>query len=424
MSQKLHNTQIFQSNSLPEWLAYLESLHPVAIDMGLSRVMEVKNRMNLQPKCPVITVAGTNGKGSVCAFLTTIYKASGFKVGTLTSPHLLRFNERITINGQPVSDELIVAAFAEIEAARGEISLTYFEFNTLAAVIVFMAQNVEVMVLEVGLGGRLDAVNVFDTDCAVLTSVDLDHQAYLGNTVEEVGYEKAGIFRSETPAVCGQNPPPRSVVDYAAKIGAKLFVLGKDFGISKMENQWSFGFGERKRHALPIPALRGTYQMSNAACALAAIECLYSKLPVDIGAIKRGLVEVTHTGRFQVLAGRPIVVLDVGHNPHAVRALVSNLQTLPFAKKRVAVFAMLKDKDIAGVVEICKEAFDEWFVAGIDDIRGADAKMLQKILNEQGIHQVTCFKDVKTAYQHALSSVTENDRITVFGSFFTVASCL
>lgn len=415
---------MFQSDSLDEWLTYLESLHPVAIEMGLSRVLQVKERMNLQPKVPVITVAGTNGKGSVCAFLTAIYHAAGFRVGTLTSPHLLRFNERIAINGTSVTDALIMQALAQIEAARKEISLTYFEFNTLAAMSIFMTQNVEVMVLEVGLGGRLDAVNVFDTDCAVLTSVALDHQAYLGNTVEEVGYEKAGIFRSETPAVCGQNPPPKSVVDYAAKIGAKLFLLGKDFGISKMQNQCSFGFGERKRHALPIPALRGTYQMSNAACALAVIECLYPKLPVDIGAIKRGLVEVTHTGRFQVLAGRPMVVLDVGHNPHAVRALVGNLQTLPFAKRRVAVFAMLKDKDIAGVVEICKGAFDEWFVAGIDDIRGADAQMLKQLLNQHGVNKVTCFTDVQSAYQHALSCARENDRITVFGSFFTVAACL
>ena len=362
--------------TLNDWLAHLETAHSSGlIDMGLARTGEVKQRMQLNPECPVVVVAGTNGKGSVCAFLTQIYKQAGFKVGTLTSPHLLRFNERIAINGEPVDDEAIVASFERIEEARGDISLTYFEFNTLAAVDIFMRENVDVMILEVGLGGRLDAVNVFDADCAVVTSIDLDHQSFLGDTVEQVGFEKAGVFRSGKPAICGQNPPPESLRRHAEAIGAELLLAGRDFGFSRLEQQqWSFHFHpqapdfsdglKRNRNALPVPALRGAYQLGNAACALAVIECLNAELPIDIGAIKRGLLLVSNPGRFQVLPGRPLVILDVGHNPHAARALRQGLMALPFAEKRIAVFSMLADKDMDAVIEIVKDQFDEQFILG------------------------------------------------------------
>ena len=417
--------------SLNDWLSHLETAHSQGlIDMGLARVGEVKNRMGLQPTCPVVVVAGTNGKGSVCAFLTQIYKQAGFKVGTLTSPHLLRFNERIALNGQPVDDDSIVAAFERIEAARDEISLTYFEFNTLAAVDIFIQAQVDVMILEVGLGGRLDAVNVFDADVAVVTSVDLDHQAFLGDTIEQVGFEKAGVFRTGKPAICGQNPAPESLRQHAEQIGATLLLIQRDFAYSKLENQqWSFHFHpqnqpQRNRNALPIPALRGAYQLNNAACALAVVECLYTRLPIDVGSIKRGLLLVENAGRFQVLAGRPITVLDVGHNPHAARALRQGLLALPFAEKRIAVFSMLADKDMDSVLDILKDQFDYWYIAPLNMPRGMNNNELQTKLAAHQIESVKSFSTIAEAYRAALAIATENDRIIVFGSFHTVAEVM
>lgn len=423
------------AKTLNQWLADLETAHSGGfIDMGLERVGHVKELMRLQPQCPVIVVGGTNGKGSVCTFLTKIYTEAGYKTGTLTSPHLLRFNERIAVNGLAVDDAEIVAAFERIEAARGDISLTYFEFNTLAAVDVFNRADVDVMILEVGLGGRLDAVNVFDGDCAVITSIDLDHQAFLGDTVEQVGFEKAGIFRCGKPAVCGQNPPPQTLLQHAAQIGTPLLLPKQDFDYAKLENQqWSFRFHPvsgslkekaRNRNALPIPALRGAYQLNNAACALAAIECLNALLPVDIGAVKRGLLLAENPGRFQVLPGRPLTVLDVGHNPHAARALRQSLMALPFAENRIAVFSMLADKDIDSVLEIVRDQFDEWFVAPLHLPRGMNAQDLAAKLAEHQISRVRLFDDVQAACRAALSQARENDRITVFGSFHTVAEAM
>ena len=400
--------------------------------MGLERVGEVKKRMGLQPQCPVVVVAGTNGKGSVCACLSQIYTQAGFKVGTLTSPHLLRYNERIAVNSRPVEDAAIVASFERIEAARAGISLTYFEFNTLAAVDIFIREQVDVMVLEVGLGGRLDAVNVFDADCAVVTSVDLDHQAFLGDTVEQVAFEKVGVFRSGKPAICGQTPPPESLRRHAGEIGAELLLIKRDFDFSTLENvQWSYRYHPqnsdgrtRNRNALPFPALRGAYQLSNAACALTVLECLGDRLPVDIAAIKRGLLLVENPGRFQVLPGRPLTVLDVGHNPHAARALRRSLINLMFAEKRTAVFSILADKDIDGVLDIVKDQFDEWHIAPLDVPRGMTAEALVRKLSEHGIENVKVFENIEKAYRAALEKAGENDRIVVFGSFHTVAAVM
>ncbi len=420
--------------SLNEWLAHLETAHSNGlIDMGLSRVGDVKVAMNLQPTCPMIVVAGTNGKGSTCAFLTQIYVQAGYRVGTLTSPHLIQFNERIAINGKAVDDATIVASFERIEQARGEISLTYFEFNTLAAVDIFQKHQVDVMILEVGLGGRLDAVNIFDADCAIVTSVDLDHQHFLGDTIGQVAFEKAGVYRAGKPAICGQNPPPHSLQQHAHEIGADLLVFKQDFDFTKLDNQqWSFRFSgkfsgslkTRNRHALPIPALRGSYQLNNASCALAAIECLHERLPVDIGAIKRGLLLAENVGRFQVLAGRPIRVLDVGHNPHAARALRQSLLALPFAQNRMAVFSMLSDKDIDAVLDILKDQFDEWYIAPLHMPRGRDLANLQAAFAQHAITQIKTFDNIETACKAALSAATENDRIVVFGSFHTVAEAM
>lgn len=423
------------AKTLNQWLSALETAHSGGlIDMGLERVGEVKARMGLAPRCPVIVVGGTNGKGSVCAFLTQIYTQAGYKTGTLTSPHLLRFNERIALNGTPCDDDTIVSAFERIEAARGEVSLTYFEFNTLAAVDIFCRAEVDVMILEVGLGGRLDAVNVFDGDCAVITGVDLDHQDFLGDTVEAVAFEKAGVFRRGKPAVCGQNPPPHSLAEHAQETGTPLLLAGDDFSFTKLDGQqWSFRFHPlsgslkdkaRKRNALPIPALRGAYQINNAACALAALECLNDKLPVDIGAIKRGLLLAENRGRFQVLPGRPLTVLDVGHNPHAARALRQSLMALPFAEHRIAVFSILADKDMDGVLDILRDQFDEWFVAPLALPRGRSAENLAEGLAKKGIGKVRLFDDIGAACRAALSQAGENDRITVFGSFHTVAEAM
>ncbi|AHN28947.1 Dihydrofolate synthase / Folylpolyglutamate synthase [Snodgrassella alvi wkB2] len=429
MAEKFHAT------GLSSWLQHLENgVAGGEIEMGLARVGAVRDRMGLKPVCPLIVVGGTNGKGSVCAYLTQIYHEAGYRVGTLTSPHLLRFNERIAINGEAVADDLIVSAFEHIETARAEIPLTYFEFNTLAAVDVFIRQQVDVMILEVGLGGRLDAVNIFDADVAVITSVDLDHEAFLGDTVEKVAFEKAGIMRAGKPVICAQIPVPHSLSSHAAEVGADLLLLGRDFDCHKMEmQQWSYRFhpqksslytGEHARHALPIPVLRGNFQLSNAACALTVLECLSERLPLDIGAIKRGLLRVRHPGRFQVLPGRPVTVLDVGHNPHAARALRSSLIALPYAEKRMAVFSMLADKDIDAVLEIIKDQFDCWLIAPLALPRGMTIQALQEKFIQHNITAVTAYPDVKEAYQAALSEAGENDRIVVFGSFHTVAEII
>lgn len=428
-------TEKFHATELKRWLQHLEQgVTGGQIDMGLTRVGTVRERMGLQPHCPVVIVGGTNGKGSVCAYLTQIYREAGYRVGTLTSPHLLRFNERIAINGQPVADELIVQAFERIEAERGNTVLTYFEFNTLAAVEVFDQQKVDIMVLEVGLGGRLDAVNVFDADVAVITSVDLDHEAYLGNTIEKVAFEKAGIMRRGRPVICAQLPVPESLAAHAEAVDADLLLLGRDFDYHKLEmQQWSYRFhpqnsqlfvGEHARHALPIPALRGNFQLSNAACALTVLECLSDRLPLDIGAIKRGLLRVYHPGRFQVLPGRPLTILDVGHNPHAARALRNSLITLPYAEKRLAVFSMLADKDIEGVLEIVKDQFDSWYIAPLHLPRGLTIAALEEKFARQHISAITTYASVAEAFRAALSQAGENDRIVVFGSFHTVAEIM
>lgn len=410
--------------SLDEWLSYLEALHVNAIDMGLERVRKVAAALGFEPDFPIILVAGTNGKGSVCAMLSTVFERAGFKVGTYTSPHLIRYNERVAISLQPASDERIVQSFEAVEAARGDTTLTYFEFGTLAAMHSFIAEKVDVAVLEVGLGGRLDAVNVFEPDVSVVVSVDLDHQSFLGDNREAIGFEKAGVYRAGKPAICADPNPPQSLVSHAAAIGADLKLVGKDFGYSRMDNQWSFHIGEVHRHALPIPALRGSYQLGNAAAVLAVLETLRERLPVSLGAVKQGLLEVDWPGRFQVLPGRPQVILDVGHNPHAVRAMAASLTVLPFAENRIAVFSMLSDKDIDAVIELAKGQFDQWYVGGLDMPRGQSAEDIAAKLAAHGVARVYPFQSVEQAWRAALSVAGENDRITVFGSFHTVAAVM
>ena len=410
--------------SLHEWLSHLESLHPKTIALGLERVAEVKQRLQLDPAFPIIVVGGTNGKGSVCAMLEAMLHAAGYRVGCYTSPHLLSYNERVRIGKQPVSDAELCASFEQIERVRGEIALTYFEFGTLAAMQCFISHNVEVAILEVGLGGRLDAVNVFDSDCAVVTSIDIDHTEYLGDTREKIAFEKAGIFRAGKVAVFGDTDMPDAIGAQAGKVGAQLRCLGKQFSFKANELQWDYQ-GEARRSSLPFPALRGAYQLNNASTVLAALDALKERLPVSMAAVRRGLMEVELPGRFQVLPGKPLIILDVAHNPHAAHALAKTLASMPSFPKTFAVCAMLKDKDMAGVVREMMWQVDEWLVAGIAAPRGANADELGSVVRQELIEgQVLTFTTVTEALHHACKEADENDRIVAFGSFYTVAEAM
>ncbi len=410
---------------LAEWLAYLEQLHPKSIAMGLERVAQVQESLALRPDSLVITVGGTNGKGSICAMLESMLHAAGYRVGLYTSPHLLRYNERVRVGRVPATDAQLCRAFAQVERAREDTPLTYFEFGTLAAMILFRRAGLDAVILEVGLGGRLDAVNVFDSDVAVIASVDMDHMDYLGDTREKIAFEKAGIFRGGKPAVVAEPDCPQSVLEYAAEVGARLLLLERDFGFSADDNQWRY-WGPRGKHGgLPYPALRGVHQLSNASACLTVLDELRDRLPVTMLDVRRGLLEVDIAGRFQVLPGRPIVVLDVAHNPHAARSLAANLKRMGVFRETIAVFGMLKDKDILGVVAEVKDQVTRWLVADIRERRGATAVQLEQVLEQAGVRgDIELFDDAGVAFRKATSTATANDRILVFGSFVTVAQAM
>ncbi|MHB8667376.1 MAG: bifunctional tetrahydrofolate synthase/dihydrofolate synthase [Burkholderiales bacterium] len=413
---------------LAGWLAYIEQQHPKSIALGLERVERVRAAMGLVTSAPVITVAGTNGKGSTCAMLESILAAAGYHVGLYTSPHLLRYNERVRIGGREAGDAALAAAFARVEAARagtgGATRLTYFEFGTLAAVDLFVRGGADVLVLEVGMGGRLDAVNAFDPDCAIVTSVGLDHMEYLGATREAIGYEKAGIFRARTPAVLADPDLPASVSAHARAIGARTLRIGRDFGFETEGGQWSYWGPAGRKSGLPYPALRGAIQLQNASGALAALEALDARLPVSADAVCQGLAKVALPGRFQLLPGRPALVFDVAHNPQAAAVLAQNLSDLGPCSGTSAVFGMLRDKDAAGVVELLAKHIDRWFVCTLPAPRGAQASELARLLRQAGVDVVREFANPAEAYQAARSGAAENDRIVVFGSFHTVADVI
>lgn len=415
--------------SLTDWLLYLENLHPTVIDMGLVRVSQVKDIANLIPTFPLIAVGGTNGKGSTCIMLESILSCAGYRVGCYTSPHLLKYNERIRIEQKAVSDEELCCAFDVIESARSRcnISLTYFEFGTLAAMCLFARSKVDVAILEVGLGGRLDAVNVFDADCAILTNIDLDHMDYLGTTREEIGIEKAGIFRKDKFAICGETNLPEIVRKQINTIGAKFFCIGKDFDYKVDNIQWNYKGPVGSYSSLPHPALRGSYQLKNASVCLTALDMLRDKLPVTANDVRRGLLEISLPGRFQVLPGKPTTILDVAHNPAAARVLADNLGALGFHQYTYGVIGMLKDKDITSVVLALKKCVDTWLVANTHTARGASADEIIQALKKIGItdeDKIRVFPNASAAYVFAREHVTENDRICVFGSFYTVSAVL
>lgn len=422
-----------ESATLQQWLHYLEALHPKAIEMGLDRIRSVADKLPLQSTAVKFVVAGTNGKGSTCAMLEAILLASGWRVGMYTSPHLIDFNERARINGETVSDADLIEAFKAVQAARGEISLTYFEFTTLAIMLLFAKQPLDAWVMEVGLGGRLDAVNIIDADCAIVTSVDLDHQDWLGNTREAIAWEKAHVFRANRPAICADPAPPQTLLDYAAEIGADLWLFGRDFNYSGDRQQWGFAGRHARRNALAYPALRGANQLLNASGALAALESVRDRIPVTAQAVRQGLIQAALPGRFQILPGQPVVILDVAHNPHAAAVLEKNLGNMGFHPYTYAVFGMMADKDIEAVIGHLAKRIDRWYCVSLPGSRALPGKELAKKVQEvisqhrtsdDGPTEIEVCDTASSAFDIVRQKADPDDRIVVFGSFVTVAGVL
>jgi dihydrofolate synthase / folylpolyglutamate synthase len=422
--------------TLTEWLNYLEHSHSISIDMGLERIEKVREQLNISPKCPIITVGGTNGKGSTSNFLSSILNIAGYKVGLYTSPHLIKFNERICINGVPCSDDDIIQSFKQVYNACTEIniSLSYFEFTTLAAMLLFKQLNVEVIVLEVGLGGRLDAVNIFEPICAIVTSIGIDHTQYLGDTRELIAYEKAGIFRTNIPAICGDIDPPYSLIKHANDIGANLLLINQDFKYTTFENQWTwefcnnynYNYSSKSMPGIAHPALRGINQLQNASCALMALHSIRHILAVTNQDIRRGLIEIELQGRFTILPGKPAIVLDVAHNEHASKVLLDNMDRMGFYAKNIAVLGAMADKDIHSMLYPLKDIIDEWHVAELPTERSASLEQLTNAIHSiNSKASIVMHKNIQHAYAAANDLATLHEgRVLVFGSFYTVAESL
>lgn len=413
-------------SSLDAWLTWQERLHPAGIALGLERVRRVLDAMALgAAPFKVVTVAGTNGKGSSVAVVESIMRAAGYRTAAYYSPHLLRYNERIQLGGREVSDEVLCHAFEQVEAARGTTPLTYFEFGTLAALRIFYDARPDIAILEVGLGGRLDAVNVVDCDVALITGIGIDHGQWLGSDREQIGYEKAGIMRAGRPTVCSDPRPPDSLIAHARDLQVPLARLGDDYGYEADGSVWIWWCGTRRRTALPPPALHGAIQLQNAAGALMVVEHMNDALPVSQAPIREGLAAVTLPGRLQVLQGSPERILDVAHNPHAAGVLAAALRCLPCRGRTHAVFAMFKDKDMEGVARAMAEVVDVWHAASLSHERGAASPQLADCLSAAGIRNpVRQYAGPEQAYLHALQAALPGDRVIVFGSFYTVAAVL
>lgn len=414
-------------NTLADWLAWQETLHPSAIDLGLERVAAVLHRLHPEPPpFVVIAVGGTNGKGSTVAMLEAILHAGGYRVGAYTSPHLLRYNERVRVDGVEADDAALCEAFERIDRARGEISLTYFEFGTLAALDIFWRGGVEVAILEVGMGGRLDAVNVLDADAALVTTVDIDHAQWLGETREQIAFEKAGIYRSSRPAIFGSLDAPASLLVHAAALGARLYRYGQDYGAEPAGEGWRWWGPGQVRHTLPLPALRGRSQLQNAAGVLMALATLAVRLPLDQAQIRQGLLAVRLPGRFQVRPGAVTLIFDVAHNPQAAEELAANLAALPCQGRTLAVVGMLADKDMAGALARLRAGVDHWYAAALAVPRGAATAQLVQALHAAGVtaERITACDGVAAALAKAQEAARPGDRVVVFGSFYTVAEAL
>jgi dihydrofolate synthase / folylpolyglutamate synthase len=414
--------------SLEEWLAYQAQVHPQAIDLGLERLQVVLERLQWrQPTVPVITVAGTNGKGSVSAYCAAILSAAGYKVGTFTSPHLRDYRERIRIHDRLAHTEELVAAFEKIEAARGSVPLTFFEFNALAALLIFEAAKLDAWVLEIGMGGRLDAVNVVDPDVAVVTSIGLDHQDYLGDTLEAIAREKAGIFRAGKPAVIGGREPSLSLESIARGLKSPLKRLAIEYNYVLDGAGWRYRGTHWDLPHLPAPGLKGDIQFTNAATALAALEEISPRLNIPAAAIAGGLTGVRLVGRFELISpgeGTPAWVLDVAHNPDAARVLARNLNANPIPGKTLAVCGILADKDAAGIVSMLERCIDAWWCASVDGTRGRSGQALADVVRREVQAPVIAADDVASACAAALSAAAPQDRIVIFGSFHTVGPAI
>ena len=412
--------------TLNEWLSWQETLHPSEIELGLTRIQQVFQR--LQPHPPpfkLITVAGTNGKGSTVAMLEAIYLAAGYRVASYTSPHLLRYNERIRLNGEEVDDETLVQAFARVDENRADVSLTYFEFGTLAALDIFYRQQPDIVILEVGLGGRLDAVNILAADVSLVTNVALDHTDWLGEDREQIALEKAGVYRPGRAAIFNETDVPASLMEYAKQKGIELLLTGRDYRCISGPNQWSFDGHYGSYHALPEPVLVGEFQRQNACGCLMAVSCLKDTLPLSVTNIRTGLLAARNPGRMQMIIGSPLQILDVAHNPHAAIALAKTLQQQPALGRTRAVVAMLKDKDRLAVLAAMQSQVDAWYVASLDLPRGGSAEELSQYISELQ-QQAPCqkYETVAKAYAAAYNDSAAEDRVVVFGSFHTVAEVM
>ncbi len=420
-----------QLKTLEDWLAHCERLHPTTIDMGLERVRVVADRMGLRFDCPVITVAGTNGKGSTCAMLEAILLEAGYRTGVYTSPHLVHFEERCRVRGDIVNASDLIACFARVERARSqngdEVSLTYFEFTTLAILQLLADAALDVVILEVGLGGRLDAVNIIDTDCAIITSIDLDHTELLGHDRESIGFEKAGIMRAGKPVVVSDPVPPQNIIDHAEKLGADLWRFGHDFNFSGDKQQWGWAGRGRRYAGLAYPALRGANQLVNASGVLAALTSLRERLPITAQAVRVGLSMVELPGRFQIIPGQPTLVLDVAHNPHAVAALTENLDAMGYYACTHAVFGAMADKDLAPMFARVGPLIDKWYFTDLPTARAATGEALLaswQAGNRRADASANAYKSPGEALQAAVKAANPTDRIVAFGSFYTVGGIL
>ena len=413
-------------SSLGEWLTWQESLHFKAIDLGLDRCREVGAQMGLlQPAFRVISIAGTNGKGSSAAMLDRIYRDAGYRVGTYTSPHLVRYNERVLINGAEASDASLCEAFARVDQARGDISLTYFEFGTLAAFHLFREAGIQLAVLEVGLGGRLDAVNLLDADLALICTIALEHIQWLGNTRELIGREKAGIMRPGRPAVCSAAEVPASIPAYAAEIGARLYLLGRDYWIDRHAGHWDWRSRQRKLPALPATGQLNNALINNTAGVLMAVELMAGLLPVDWQALPASLARVSVPGRFQICPGEVPVILDVAHNPQSAGALAQTLTADSCEGDTHVVIGMLDDKDHAGVLQALSMAVDHWYVVSLSQPRGTEGQALADLLAMQGNTGIAgIYPTVAAALASARQRARAGDRVVVTGSFLTVGAAM
>ncbi|SFM66555.1 dihydrofolate synthase / folylpolyglutamate synthase [Ectothiorhodospira mobilis] len=414
-------------DTLQDWLHWQERLHVRPIDLGLERVGRVADAMGLRPACaPVITVGGTNGKGSTVAFLEAIYRAAGYRVGTYTSPHLLRYNERVRIDGAAVDDAALCQAFAAIDAARGDTSLSYFEFGTLAALWLFARAPVDVMLLEVGLGGRLDAVNILDADVAVVTAVGLDHQQFLGDDREQIGFEKAGIFRAGAPAVCGDADPPERLLQHARDLGTALSRIGEDYGVERVEahGAWTYQGMGMTLEALPPPGLPGAVQHGNAATAISAALLLEDLLPLTERAVRDGIAGARLPARLQCLHARPAVWLDVAHNPQAAAMLAAHLAQTPCSGRTLAVMGVMADKDVPGILAPLMPRVQVWHLGELDLERALDPSILAAHVRAAGADAVQVHAGIRDACRAALLQAGPGDRIMAFGSFHVASALL